>query len=230
MSAADAGAPITDRRGNCRSRYAIGGSASEASTDPSEMYLGDPDAAATKIASAGEHRERRQHRRRRRMPSRRPCRRETAATPGRCVRRSRPAPAAAGAAVMSAKPGARPSSTLTAPFAMSSTATRTPAVTPDARNTFAAPRFPLPTRRRSSTPQRRRAAAQRDRSDRVRDEMTRVIGNMSGGCAIQRGVLAPRAHGSPVARLDPQPVTSRRSMLSAAWDAWNFTCSRPPMN
>src|SRR5258708_26844847 len=47
------------------------------------------------------------------------------------------------------------SQTLAAPFAMSSTATSTPAVIPDARITFAAPRLPLPTRRRSAAPQRR---------------------------------------------------------------------------
>src|SRR5262252_2459352 len=47
------------------------------------------------------------------------------------------------------------SATLAAPFAASSTATSTPALTPDARKTFAAPRFPLPTVRKSVAPQRR---------------------------------------------------------------------------
>ena len=47
------------------------------------------------------------------------------------------------------------SQTLAAPFAMSSSATSTPAVTPDARITFAAPRLPLPMRRKSVAPHRR---------------------------------------------------------------------------
>src|SRR5437870_11481327 len=50
----------------------------------------------------------------------------------------------------------RPAShTLAAPFAMSRAATSTPAVTPDARITFAAPRLPLPTTRKSDAPHRR---------------------------------------------------------------------------
>src|SRR5438552_17128782 len=57
------------------------------------------------------------------------------------------------------RPGPLPnrstSHTLAAPFAMSSAATITPAGTPDARITFAAPRFPLPTRRKSDAPHRR---------------------------------------------------------------------------
>ena len=47
------------------------------------------------------------------------------------------------------------SMTLAAPLAMSSSTTVTPARTPDARSTFAAPRFPLPMRRRSAVPSRR---------------------------------------------------------------------------
>src|SRR5690349_16535172 len=47
------------------------------------------------------------------------------------------------------------SATLAAPLAASSTATRTPALTPDARRTFAAPRLPLPTVRKSAAFQRR---------------------------------------------------------------------------
>ena len=38
-------------------------------------------------------------------------------------------------------------------------ATSTPAVTPDARNTFAAPRLPLPTRRKSLAPHRRASSS-----------------------------------------------------------------------
>src|SRR5438445_165629 len=68
-----------------------------------------------------------------------------------------PTIAATPAAAGSAGPGLRRSAsqTLAAPLVMSSTATSTPAVTPDARITFAAPRFPLPTRRKSDAPQRR---------------------------------------------------------------------------
>jgi hypothetical protein len=62
-------------------------------------------------------------------------------------------PAAAGAAAFVAKRSA--SQTLAAPFVMSSTATSRPAVTPDVRITLAAPRLPLPTRRRSAALQRR---------------------------------------------------------------------------
>ena len=62
-------------------------------------------------------------------------------------------PAAAGTAAPVLTRAA--SHTLAAPFAMSRTATSTPAVTPDARITFAAPRLPLPTRRRSVAPHRR---------------------------------------------------------------------------
>src|SRR5262249_13075711 len=47
------------------------------------------------------------------------------------------------------------SQTLAAPLAMSSAATTTPAATPETRITFAAPRLPLPARRRSDPPQRR---------------------------------------------------------------------------
>src|SRR5471032_1200548 len=62
-------------------------------------------------------------------------------------------PAAAGSAVFGLSRAA--SHTLAAPFAMSSAATITPAVTPDTRMTFAAPRLPLPARRRSPAPHRR---------------------------------------------------------------------------
>src|SRR5256885_13331951 len=62
-------------------------------------------------------------------------------------------PAAAGHPAPVASPTA--SQTLAAPFAMSSAATSTPAVTPDARMTFAAPRLPLPIWRRSDAPHRR---------------------------------------------------------------------------
>src|ERR1700719_1462520 len=62
-------------------------------------------------------------------------------------------PAAAGLAP--APPRRWASTTLTAPLAMSSTATSTPAVRPEARSTLAAPRLPLPICRRSAAPQRR---------------------------------------------------------------------------
>ncbi len=51
-------------------------------------------------------------------------------------------PATAGAAAFGLKRSA--STTLAAPFSMSSSATSTPAFTPDARITLAAPRLPLP--------------------------------------------------------------------------------------
>ena len=91
--------------------------------------------------------------RRRRRRSRRLCRRGTGARRDRCGRRSprAPRPPAAAAPVLTRAA----SHTLAAPFAMSSTATSTPAVTPDARITFAAPRLPLPTLRRSIAPHRR---------------------------------------------------------------------------
>ena len=88
------------------------------------------------------------------------CRRGNAATPGRCDRpppRSRQAPPAYGASAR--RPATR---TPAAPLATSRMATTTPARTPDARNTLAAPMFPLPMRCRSRTPRLRlRAAAQR---------------------------------------------------------------------
>src|SRR5262245_34943981 len=65
--------------------------------------------------------------------------------------------AARPAAADSAGPEPRRSAsqTLAAPFAMSNAATTTPAVMPEARITFAAPRLPLPITRRSDAPQRR---------------------------------------------------------------------------
>src|SRR5215831_18907513 len=62
-------------------------------------------------------------------------------------------PAAAGA--IGASEMRIASATLAAPLAASRTATRTPARTPDARNAFAAPRFPLPNVRRSVALHRR---------------------------------------------------------------------------
>ena len=69
------------------------------------------------------------------------------------VRVVRELPATAAVAVP--PPMRSATTTLAAPLATSRIATSRPAVTPEARNTFAAPTFPLPTRRRSLAPQRR---------------------------------------------------------------------------
>src|SRR4029078_10005224 len=66
-------------------------------------------------------------------------------------------PAAAGTTVLVVKRSA--SHTLAAPLVISSSATRIPAVTPEARITLAAPRLPLPTRRRSATRHRRASSS-----------------------------------------------------------------------
>src|SRR5437762_13836545 len=72
--------------------------------------------------------------------------------------------------------------TLAAPLATSRTATSTPAVTPDARNTFAAPTFPLPMRRRSRAPQRRASNHAKGVDPRPYATRIAIVGITSGYC------------------------------------------------
>src|SRR5581483_582670 len=128
-------------------------------------------------------------------------------------------PASAAAAPLSASRSA--SATLTAPLARSSSATRTPAVTPDARMTLAAPRLPLPIRRRSAVPHRRASSSAKGidpiRYPRMMMAAMARAGPASRGrpckrntrdgrvdravgqrlAAVQRGVIDPHARDEP---------------------------------
>jgi len=154
-----------DGRRGLPSAYASGGSASDASTEPSEMYFVSQTTAA-KIASAGgsataSSTANTPHAVATPLPPRKP-----EPHGNRCDRRWPPSRRRRRGRVRC--PTVRRATRSLRPFAMSSAATITPAVTPDARITFAAPRLPLPTRRRSdAAPSPRQNQRERNRSDEI---------------------------------------------------------------
>ena len=132
--------------------YAIGGRAIVASTDPRDTYLRRP-RRREKHPRTPAARPRASARKTRRTRWRRLFLPGTEATPGRCGRRSRPTPQRPATLAVAAQPhGQRDARGALRDVEH---ATSTPARTPEARSTFAAPMLPLPMRRRSSAPHRR---------------------------------------------------------------------------
>ena len=161
MSAAAAAAAITAGAG-LPSAYAIGGSAIDASTDPSEMYLRQPD-------DGGENRERRRNGERRQH-------REHAARGRHALAAAEPQPDRIDVADDRREPGggrqrraaarpARPARRSPRLWPCRAPRRARRPSTPDARITFAAPRLPLPTWRRSRAPPARQNQRERNRSD-----------------------------------------------------------------